>query len=106
MNKIGAFPFIIFCLFQLACPRNPLDKPIPPSPLDRRPQSEADCASAEKNLLHLGCRDANGRIIGGPNGRGDAFHAVCENAMANKYDINPSCLAQIKSCMEIASCSR
>jgi hypothetical protein len=54
------------------------------------------CDDAEKNLLALGCEE------GQPTKRGKSFTEFCIDTQKNGgIDLNPKCLATIKSCDEI-----
>jgi len=80
--------------------------PVAPEPLDTDKASATPCLLAEQNLLKLGCKDSEGRPLGGPNKAGESFHAICQNAVANHVDMNPVCIANVKICAEVNSCPR
>lgn len=99
------FPVLVLAGLLLGCPAsNTL--PQAQEPLDPAPFSVGVCTLAQTNLLKLGCKDHEGRPLGGPNKAGQTFAAVCQNAVANHVNINPSCIATVKVCAEVDSCPR
>lgn len=92
-------PFVVLFLLLASCPAPPKD---PAHPDDLHPADT--CIAAEERLLQLGCRDAKGRLVGGPNRRGEPFRTVCRIAVENKVSLRPNCLAQITVCSEMQVC--
>lgn len=81
-------------------------RPVVEEPLDPAPSVAAPCQRAQENLLRLGCKDSEGRLLGGPNKAGDTFSAVCQNAVANHVNVNPVCIASVVKCSEVDTCPR
>lgn len=65
----------------------------------------AACLAAQSNLLRLLCKDARGRLIGGPNEHGVAFAATCTDTLAKGVDVHANCIAAAKDCAGVSSCS-
>ena len=107
---MGAMPLrlsaqIFLFLGILGCsPAN--TQPVEPEPLQPDLLVVVSCRKAEAHLLELQCRDSGGRLLGGPNLHAEPFHAICENAIANSVNVNPTCLAAVKTCQEVNSCHR
>lgn len=83
---------------------NIVDGQVQPDP--GTPAQVSACKTAEANLLKLGCKDSEGRLLGGPNKLNQPFNVVCTNAAANRVDMNPGCLAALKSCDGVNACPR
>lgn len=80
--------------------------PVAQEPLDVSLSAAGLCQAAQVRLLALKCQDSQGRLLGGPNKAGQSFSAVCQNALVNHVNVNPVCLAGVKSCQEVDSCPR
>jgi hypothetical protein len=77
----------------LGCP--PYERVVPEPEIPQVQGSEW-CDDAEKNLLGLGCEE------GQPTKKGKSFTEFCLDTQKNGgIDLNPKCLATIKSCDEI-----
>lgn len=67
-----------------------------PEPVIPEVKGSEWCDDAEKNLLALGCEE------GQPTKKGKSFTDFCvETQRDGGIDLNPKCLASIKSCDEI-----
>jgi len=110
----------VFALALPACPPAPTPPPNPPdasdssAPAPPQPPAPAadsgvvltpDCVAAQANLLKLQCKDARGRLLGGPNEHGTPFAAVCTDDFGKGIDIHAKCLAAASSCAGASSCS-
>ena len=96
---------VLAALLVFGCsPTNP--QPVEPEPLQPNDAAAPACLQAEQNLIKLQCKDSTGRLLGGPNLHNETFHDICQNAIANHVNINPTCLAGVKSCSEVNSCPR
>jgi hypothetical protein len=93
--------FVLALLLLCSCPGKSTPPPVVP-PDSKDP--EADCAMAEERLLQLACRDAKGRLLGGPNRRGEPFRSVCLISFRNGVSVHPLCLSHIDSCEDIQDC--
>lgn len=77
----------------LGCPPT---EHVVPEPVIPKVQGSEWCDDAEKNLLALGCEE------GQPTKKGQSFTEFCLDTQKNGgIDLNPKCLATIKSCDEI-----
>ena len=79
----------------------------PPGDINSQsPSSEIDgtCLKAQENLLKLGCKDKEGRLLGGPNKKGEPFSSICSNAIRNKINLRPVCMSIATNCSEIDKC--
>lgn len=67
-----------------------------PEPVIPKVEGSEWCDDAERNLLALGCEE------GQPTKKGKSFTEFCLDTQQNGgIDLNPKCLATIKSCDEI-----
>lgn len=76
-------------LSLLGCPEK--ESPVPEPVIPKVTGSEW-CDKAEANLLALGCPE------GQPTKKGTRFADVCRDTQENGINLNPQCLAGIKSC--------
>lgn len=80
--------------------------PPPPAPsADAAPAPLDACGKAQATLLRLQCKDARGRLLGGPNEHGASFAAVCRDDATKGVDVHPACLAAATTCAGVSSCS-
>ena len=78
----------------------------PPMP-DAGPQPPQDaCGRAEARLLALGCKDARGRLLGGPTLRGLSWADLCRQNAEAGVPMQPACITLKASCQEIESTCR
>jgi hypothetical protein len=63
------------------------------------------CVAAQATLLTLKCKDARGRLIGGPNEHGVSFAAVCTDTFGKGIDVHANCIAVARDCAGVSSCS-
>jgi len=72
---------------------------------DSLPYEASDvCTLGEQALLKLECKDARGRLIGGPNLHGMSWAQICRQNKSNKVDMKPRCISLAKSCKEVQAC--
>ena len=63
------------------------------------------CSQAEATLLQLQCKDARGRLLGGPNLHGVRWADICATDMDAGISVAASCIAAATSCAQAeASC--
>jgi hypothetical protein len=85
------FALSVVGLFGCGAPEHVVPEPIVPTV-----KGSEWCDEAEKNLLALGCEE------GRPTKRGKSFTEFClETQQDGGIDLNPQCLATIKSCDEV-----
>lgn len=63
-----------------------------PEPVIPKVSGSEWCDKAEANLVALGCEE------GKPTTEGKRFADVCRETQSNGIDLNPKCLAGVKSC--------
>ena len=82
--------------------------PAPPTPAaaDSGVVLVPACVTAQDTLLRLGCKDARGRLIGGPNEHGVSFAAVCTDTFGKGIDVHANCITVARDCAGVSSCSR
>lgn len=92
--------------FLLGCPPAKTGSPTCPSADESTGglSVEASCEKAEENLLKLECKDSLGRLLGGPNKKGERFASICSNAMHSSVNLRPACVAAAKTCEEVEKC--
>lgn len=66
-----------------------------PEPVTPEVSGSSLCASAERNLLALGCEE------GKPTKKGKSFTQFCEETQANGIDLHPGCLSKITRCEQM-----
>lgn len=88
------------CAILSCSPAQPPVQPVHPD--DKDP--DLGCKAAEEHLLALECKDSKGRLLGGPNRRGESFRSICETAIKARVSLRPACIARVTSCDAVQAC--
>lgn len=113
--------FLVLALLAASCPPTPPGPPAPqdasalgdvlsapeaaPVPTDAAAPPADACSMAQDNLLRLGCKDARGRLLGGPTLHDAGFADVCRDTLVHGVDVHAECLARAQSCQGVTACS-